>query len=166
MIVLDSAPSGYLIRLLELPELIQNWLRIFFKLLLKYRKIMNFRHLSERLVKLSRELKILRILLQSSEKTGVYVVTIPTHLAINKTYDMTSALQQLGVTIKALIVNQMTSDSFCDLCKSIANRELELLEIAHKKFPNLPMEFVYRQNAPVNLIELMTMGSRLYTKAI
>jgi arsenite-transporting ATPase len=166
MIVLDSAPSGYLIRLLELPELIQNWLRMFFKLLLKYRKIMHFPHLSERLVTLSRELKSLRILLQSNEQTGVYAVTIPTYLAINKTYDMVSALEQLGVTIKVLIINQMTSDSICDLCKAIAKRELELLKIAQKKFPNLPIEFVYRQNAPVDLIELMTMGSRLYTKAI
>jgi arsenite-transporting ATPase len=166
MIVLDSAPSGYLIRLLELPELIQNWLRMFFRLLLKYRKIIHFPHLSERLVTLSRELKSLRKLLQSSEKTGVYVVTIPSYLAINKTYDMISALQQLGVTIKALIINQMTSDSICNLCKAIESRESELLKIAQKKFPNLPMEFVYRQNAPVDLIELMAMGSRLYTKAI
>ena len=166
MIVLDSAPSGHLIRLLELPELIQDWLRMFFKLLLKYRKIMRFPHLSERLVKLSRELKSLRILLKSNEQTGVYAVTIPTYLAINKTYDMTNALQQLGITIKALIINQMASDSLCDLCKSITSRELELLKIAHKTFPNLPMEFIYRQNDPVGLNELMALGSRLYVKAV
>ena len=79
---------------------------------------------------------------------------------------MTNALQQLGITIKALIINQMASDSLCDLCKSIANSELELLKIAHKTFPNLPMEFIYRQNDPVGLNELMALGSRLYVKAV
>jgi arsenite-transporting ATPase len=145
MIVVDAAPSGHLLRLLELPELIRDWLRIFFSLLLKYRKIMRFPHLSERLVKLSRELKNLRILLQDSEQTGIYAITIPTHLALDKTNEMTNALQRLGITIKALIINQITPASACGLCQSIALRESEQLKKAHETFPNLPTALIYRQ---------------------
>jgi arsenite-transporting ATPase len=162
MIVVDAAPSGHLLRLLELPELIRDWLRIFFSLLLKYRKIMRFPHLSERLVKLSRELKNLRILLQNSEQTGIYAVTIPTHLALDKTNEMAKALQRLGITIKALIINQMTPVSICGLCKAIAKRESEQLKKAHETFPNLPTALVYRQKDPASLRELKSLGSALY----
>ena len=162
MIVVDAAPSGHLLRLLELPELIRDWLRIFFSLLLKYRNIMRFPHLSERLVKLSRELKNLRILLQDSEQTGIYAITIPTHLALDKTNEMTIALQRLGITIKALIINQITPASACGLCQSIALRESEQLKKAHETFPNLPTALIYRQNDPAGLRELTKLGSALY----
>ena len=35
--ILDSAPTGHLLRLLELPELIDQWLKTFFGVLLKYK---------------------------------------------------------------------------------------------------------------------------------
>ena len=162
MIVVDAAPSGHLLRLLELPVLIRDWLRIFFSLLLKYRKIMRFPHLSERLVKLSRELKNLRILLQASEQTGIYAVTIPTHLAFDKTNEMTQALQRLGINIKALIINQMTPASICAFCQAIANHESELLKNAHETFPNLSTALVFRQNDPAGLNELRNLGFALY----
>lgn len=162
MIVVDGAPSGHLLRLLELPELIRDWLKIFFSLLLKYRKVMRVPHLSERLVKLSRELKNLRALLQNSEQTELYAVTIPTHLAIVKTYDMTCALQRLDIAVKALFINQITPDSDCPLCKAITIRESEQLKQVHDIFPNQPQAFIFRQNAPTGVTELMALGSVLF----
>jgi anion-transporting ArsA/GET3 family ATPase len=40
MIIVDAAPSGHLLRLLEMPALIRDWLRLFFALLLKYRQVL------------------------------------------------------------------------------------------------------------------------------
>ena len=40
VLILDSAPTGHLLRLLEMPELIENWLKTFFRLLLKYKLIL------------------------------------------------------------------------------------------------------------------------------
>ena len=40
--ILDSAPTGHLLRLLELPELIDQWLKTFFGLLLKYKLTFRF----------------------------------------------------------------------------------------------------------------------------
>ena len=162
MIVVDAAPSGHLLRLLELPELIRDWLKIFFSLLLKYRKVMRFPHLSERLVKLSRELKNLRILLQNIEQAGLYAVTIPTYLAIEKTYEMTGALQRLGIATNALFINQITPDSDCGLCKAIKRNESLQIRHAHDIFSALPQARIYRQIDPAGLSELMALGSALY----
>jgi arsenite-transporting ATPase len=162
MIVVDAAPSGHLLRLLELPELIRDWLKIFFSLLLKYRKVMHLPHLSERLVKLSRELKNLRILLQDSEQTELFAVTIPTHLAVEKTCEMTCALQRLGITVKALFINQITPASDCVLCQAITSRESVQLKHAHDIFPDQPQARIFRQIDPTGLSELTALGSVLF----
>ena len=162
MIVIDAAPSGHLLRLLELPYLIRDWLKIFFSLLLKYRKVMRLPHLSERLVKLSRELKSLLFLLQDIDLTRLYAVTIPTHLAIEKTSELLAGLQKLKITVQAVFINQITPASDCDLCQSIINREAVQLKKAHKVFPKLPLALVFRQNDPSGLVELTTLGSALY----
>jgi arsenite-transporting ATPase len=162
MIVVDAAPSGHFLRLLEMPELIRDWLRLFFSLLLKYRKIMRFPHLSERLVKLSRELKNLRVLLQSAKQTAVYAVTIPTQLALDKTHEMTTALTHLNIHINALIINQITQSNDCQLCFAIASRESAQILDAHDKVTDFPIALVYRHSGLANLNQLAQLGSALY----
>jgi arsenite-transporting ATPase len=162
MIVVDTAPSGHFLRLLEMPELIRDWLRLFFSLLLKYRKIMRFPHLSERLVKLSRELKSLRLLLQSAKQTAVYAVTIPTQLALDKTYEMTTALTHLNIHVNALIINQITQANDCQLCFAIASRESAQILDAQDKVTDFPIALVYRHSGLANLNQLAQLGSALY----
>ena len=123
---------------------------------------MRFPHLSQRLVKLSRELKNLRILLQDVEKTGLYAVTIPTYLAIEKTYEMTGALQRLGIATNALFINQITPNSDCGLCNAIKRNESLQIRHAHDIFSALPQACICRQIDPGGLSELMALGSALY----
>lgn len=163
MIIVDAAPSGHLLRLLELPELIRDWLKQFFSLLLKYRQIMRLPQLSKRLVQLSQDLKKLRVLLQNNEQTGLYAVAIPTQLAIEKTVEMTDALQGLGISVKALFINQMTPSSDCELCEAIASREGLQVKRAHTIFPNLPQVHIFRQTDPSGLNELMALGSAMFS---
>jgi arsenite-transporting ATPase len=163
LIIVDAAPSGHLLRLLELPELIRDWLRLFFSILLKYRKVMRLPRLSEKLVQLSRELKSLRVLLQDTEQTELYAVTIPTQLAVKKTYEMTYALQQLGITAKALFINQITPTSDCALCQAVAGREAVSLEQAQAILPNHPQVRIFRQTDPSGLTGLTALGKALFS---
>jgi arsenite-transporting ATPase len=163
LIIVDAAPSGHLLRLLELPELIRDWLKLFFSLLLKYRKVMRLPHLSEKLVQLSRELKSLRLLLQNTEQTELYAVTLPTHLAVEKTYEMTCSLQQLGITTKALFINQITPASDCELCLAVAGREALSLAQIQAILPNHPQARIFRQADPSGLTELTALGAALFS---
>ncbi len=47
-LVLDSAATGHLIRLLELPEIIDQWLKAFFDLFLKYQQIFRLTGFSQK----------------------------------------------------------------------------------------------------------------------
>jgi arsenite-transporting ATPase len=166
VIIVDAAPIGHLLRLLEMPELIRDWLKLFFSLLLKYRGIMRLPHLSERLVGLSRGLKSLQGLLQNPEKTGVYVVTIPTELAIDKTIDMVSSLQQVGVPLQGLLMNQMTPISACVFCHSRSSREAIQIDRARSVFSDQPQAGIFRHTDPSGLNMLTSLGNSLYQKTI
>jgi len=162
MVIVDAAPSGHFLRLLELPDLIRDWLKLFFSLLLKYRNVMRLPHLSAQLVQLSRDLKKIRKLMQSPEQTGLYVVTIPTQLAIEKTNDLVCAFQKLGLALKALFINQITPESSCVLCQAINLREAQQVERLNAIFQHYPQASVYRQAEPSGLNGLMALGSALY----
>jgi len=79
--ILDSAPTGHLIRLLETPELIEQWLKVFFNLFLKYKNVFRLPGISQRLVRISKNLKLLRATLRDSGQSALYAVTLLTEMA-------------------------------------------------------------------------------------
>jgi arsenite-transporting ATPase len=164
VIIVDAAPIGHLLRLLEMPELIRDWLKLFFNLLLKYRNIMRLPNLTKRFVALSRDLKGLQKLLLDPEKTGVYVVTIPTELAIDKTIGMVNALEQIGMPLQGLLINQMTPTNTCPFCQSRSNNETKQTDRARSFFSNRPQAGIYKNVDPSGLDMLRSLGNSLYQK--
>ena len=75
--MLDAPPSGHLIRLLELPGLLDDWLQAMFELRLKYKDTLKVPHFGYRLVQLSRDLKFFRGLLGDRDRAGLMLVTPP-----------------------------------------------------------------------------------------
>jgi arsenite-transporting ATPase len=166
MLIVDAAPSGHLLRLLELPELIRDWLKHFFSLLLKYRHVMRLPHLSEQMVQLSKDLKKLHFLLQNHEQTGVWVVSVPTQLAIEKSVEMVDAMQRLGLSVVSFFINQITFPGDCNLCQGIASREAVQINQIKTLFSELPQAQVYRQADPSGLHNLTALGSAIYTSFV
>ena len=67
-IVVDSASTGHLIRLLELPDLLDQWVKTFFGLLLKYEGVLQMPRFTEELIQLSTDLKRFRALLTDAKR--------------------------------------------------------------------------------------------------
>jgi arsenite-transporting ATPase len=166
LIVLDAAPSGHLLRLLELPELITDWLKLFFELLLKYRKVLRMPRLSERLVALSRSVKRLRALLADPHRTRVQVVTVATELGLAETDDLLAALMSMSIAAPVLAINQLTppapADCDCPLCGALRRRETRRIAEAAERFPRMHQVLVSRQHEPAGLDELAALGAALY----
>ena len=163
VVVMDSAPSGHLIRLLELPAIITDWLKQFFSLLLKYRHVMRLPKLSERLVDLSRKLKALRVLLCDPDKTSIYTVTIPTNLALEKTSEMLASLHRLGISTKAIFINQITPENGCELCQALNRREDRQIKKAREDVLfDRQQTRVFLHSDSGGLARLDALGSSLY----
>src|ERR1044072_530080 len=67
-IVLDTAPTGHLIRFLELPSVALSWVRALIKLLLKYKSVVRWEGLAEELIALSKSIKRVAALLTDADE--------------------------------------------------------------------------------------------------
>jgi arsenite-transporting ATPase len=166
LLVLDCAPTGHLIRLLELPELINEWLKAFFNLFLKYERILRLPGFAEELVRISRNLKKLRELLQNPAASVLYAVSIPTRMALEETKDLVAACDRMGMAVPLVFLNLMTPSGDCRLCSSLRRRELLVAESFRQMFPEKQQTLVYRQPEIAGLERLEKFGRRLYQPAI
>jgi arsenite-transporting ATPase len=106
-IVVDSAPTGHLLRLIELPELALAWVQMFMRLLLKYREVMRLTTLAEELIVLSRRLKMAAALLRDPQRCGFLPVTLAAALDVAETGRLIQALEQAGMPVVAVVLNRM-----------------------------------------------------------
>jgi arsenite-transporting ATPase len=160
--ILDSAPTGHLLRLLELPELIDQWLKTFFGLLLKYKLTFRFPTLSQQLVKISRNLKLLRNLWQDPARAALYAVSILTEMAFQETCDLLAACGRLGVPAPVLFLNLATPAWDCPLCTALNRREALMKDKFQQTFPGRHQTVIYRQSEPRGLKLLGELGQTLY----
>jgi arsenite-transporting ATPase len=163
--ILDSAPTGHLLRLLELPELVDQWLKTFFHMLLKYRLTFRFPNISQQLIRISRNLKQLRNLWQDPSRAALYAVTILTEMAFQETSDLLAACRQLGVSVPVLLLNLATPAGDCPLCAALNRRETLIRDKFQQTFPG-HQTVIYRQSEPRGLKRLTDLGQALYQPGI
>ena len=165
LFVLDCASTGHLIRLLELPDLINEWLKAFFNLFLKYERILRLPGFTEELVGISRNLKKLRKLLQNPATSALYAVSIPTQMALEETKDLVAACDRMGIAVPFLFLNLLTPPCDCRLCSSLRRRELSVVDGFRQVFPEKQQTLVYRQPEIAGLEQLERLGRCLYQPA-
>ncbi len=161
LLVLDTAPTGHLVRLLEMPQLVSDWLKAFFEVLLKYRDVLGLPEFSERLVRLSKDLHRFRALLRDPRQADVYAVALPTELALAETADLLDACRRTGLEVPVLFVNRMTPPSGCSFCVARAREEQQIEERFAEVFAGHRTR-VFRQPAPRGLERLEELGWALY----
>jgi arsenite-transporting ATPase len=162
ILVLDSAPTGHLIRLLELPELVDQWLKVFFGLFLKYKNIFRLPNLSRRLVEVSKNLKTLKSLLTDPARAALYIVGIPTEMAFDETQDLMAACVRMKIPVPALFLNLATRSAACPLCSALHRREALVMHKFQRTFPTLRHTVVYRDGELRGLEQLGSLGRELY----
>jgi arsenite-transporting ATPase len=165
LFVLDCASTGHLIRLLELPDLINQWLKVFFNLFLKYEHILQMPGFVDELVAISRDLKKLRELLQNPTAAALYSVSIPTRMALEETKDLLAACDRLGIAVPLMFLNLLTPPCDCHLCVGLLRRESAVVKEFQKAFPQKQRIQVYRQPELGGLEQLDRLGQDLYQSA-
>lgn len=162
LFVLDCAPTGHLIRLLELPDLIHEWLKAFFHLFLKYERLLRLPAFAEELVGISQNLKRLRQLLQDPAKSVLYAVSIPTQMALEETKDLVAACERMGMAVPNLFLNLMTPAGECPLCSNLRQREHFVAEQLRQLFPEKRLTQIYRWKEIAGLEQIEEFGRQLY----
>jgi arsenite-transporting ATPase len=162
LMILDSAPTGHLLRLLELPQLIEQWLQTFFGLFLKYKSIFRLPAVARRLVEISKDIKTLTAMLHDSARSALYGVSIPTLMALEETKDLFASCARMEIPVAVLFVNLATPPGDCLLCSALHQRELSVRREFRKAFPEQHQTLVYRHRHPRGLDDLAELGRLLY----
>ena len=162
MLVLDTAPAGHLIRLLELPELIQNWLKVFFGLLLKYKSVLRLPGISDFMVAMSKRVKQLRALLSDRQRGQLFAVSVLTEMAFEESCDLLAACCRVGIHVPVLLLNLATSPSECRLCRATALAESRVSRRFKETFKDIHQCTVYRCAEPAGVRRLSELGQAIY----
>jgi arsenite-transporting ATPase len=160
--VLDSAPTGHLIRLLETPELIQQWLKMFFNLFLKYKRVFRLPGVSEQMIRISKDLKRLRALLKDFDRSALYAVTILTEMAFQETADLVDACRRMGINVPALFLNLATPASECPLCSALYRNEEQIRKKFERTFPGKSQVLVRYMGETRGMQQIQVLGDEIY----
>lgn len=116
--VLDTAPTGHLLRLLEMPRLASDWFRKLSHLLLKYQGTAAMAKTMRLLMETSKGVKKLRALLSDPQRSEFVVVTIAEAMGVLETERLLAALNELHVPCHHLVVNMIIPPTTCTFCRS------------------------------------------------
>jgi arsenite-transporting ATPase len=124
VIVIDTAPTGHALRLLEMPEAARQWTQVLLRVLLKYRTLVRPGQLAAELVEVSKSIRGLIVLLRDPKATRFVVVTRAAELPRRETERLLTRLTRLRLSVPAIIVNARTlSPGGCERCRRVAASE-------------------------------------------
>ena len=106
VLVVDTAPTGHLLRLLEMPELARSWSRAVLKVLLKYRSALGLDDFATQLLAFVRRVEDLIRLLRDPERVGAVIVTLDERLPGLETDRLARSLHAAGVPLAAVVRNR------------------------------------------------------------
>jgi arsenite-transporting ATPase len=156
-IVVDTAPTGHFLRLLDLPEEAGEWVREFMRILLHYREVIPAGSLGEELIRASRALHSLEKALLS-DACSVIVVTRPERVVVAETERLIADVERRGIRVGGTIANYVTPESDCKCDRAMRAFEAEVLASLKD------VVIIERRDAPAtalaDLATLVPMSSR------
>lgn len=166
MIILDTAPTGHTLRLLELPQIVTEWFDKLIRYLIEYadqeRASKNIKEIMKLLLETKERILNTQKMLKNPENTGFVVVTIPEAMGVLETERLMLALQNLGIHSNYIIINKFIPLIECSFCASRREEQEKYIrqikelfsETAITEVPLFPGE-VRGMNALLNLAEMM-----------
>ena len=151
-IVLDTAPTGHLLRFLELPEVALAWVRTFIKLLLKYKNVVRWGGVAEELVALSKSIKRVAALLADADACEFVGVAIPERMSLEETARLASRLEALRVPLRRLVVNNILTEEAargCDFCAARRRGQTPVVEEFRRRLPGIEIFLAPQQPGEV-----------------
>ena len=117
-IILDTAPTGHLVRLLELPEIASGWLSTALNITLKYREVIGSKGLTDEVAATSRKVRRVKEVLFSGDEGPAELigVTVPEKMAVSETRRLIRDADSFGINRIKILVNKVIRGDLCGKC--------------------------------------------------
>jgi len=148
--ILDMAPTGHALRLLELPDTIREWFHTTFRLLLKCKRLsgQELDKTAELILKSSHQLRLIEAALRNPQRCQFICVTTAEATSLAETKRLAQRLSQLQVACREVIVNMVVPPTRCTFCSAkhaeqqSCLREFERLGLKLHEVPLFPMQII------------------------
>ncbi|MDD5773808.1 MAG: ArsA family ATPase [bacterium] len=142
--IVDTAPTGHTLRLLTLPGLLDQWIKVMAKMRWKYRYTVetfageyNPDEGDDFILEMKKTVKRIEELLRDEKRCEFVVVTIPEEMAVLETERLINNLTKYGIAVKQLVINNVLEWNECDFCRERRKVQEKYINQIKKKFGNL-----------------------------
>jgi arsenite/tail-anchored protein-transporting ATPase len=123
--VVDTAPTGHALRLLTLPDMLDDWIKVMAKMRWKYRYVAatfggGYRpdEGDDFLMEMKKTVKRIHSLFKDGKRCEFIVVAIPEDMAVRETERMIGDLNAYGIKVKQLVINNVVpQNDNCEFCR-------------------------------------------------
>ena len=105
-VIIDPAPTGHLLRLLEMPALALEWSHRLMRLMLKYREVGGLGDTAEEVLAFARRTRAVGELLADASRAAVVVVALDEPLVRAETVRLIAAVRSLHIEVAAILWNR------------------------------------------------------------
>ncbi|MCX5971657.1 MAG: ArsA family ATPase, partial [Coprothermobacterota bacterium] len=151
--VLDTAPTGHLLRFLEMPDIARDWLIAAMKMLLKYRGFAGLEDVAGLVMKYSKQVRRLRKQLLDAAGTEIIVVTIPEAMGVVEMKRLLQALSGFKIACRQILINMVTPRNDCSFCSMKREEEQRTIREVIARCPDYQVASVPRLPHPIRCLK-------------
>ena len=123
-VVVDPAPTGHLLRLLEMPALALDWTHRLMRLMLEYRNVIALGDTARELLDFAKRTRAIDGLLRDVARCGLVIVTLDEPVVRSETERLAAAARARGVDVLGVIWNRVGATVPAPLPTSVARRQV------------------------------------------
>lgn len=160
--IVDTAPTGHALRLLTLPELLDDWIKVMAKMRWKYRYMVERfagrykpDEADDFLLSMKKTVKRIENLLKDQQRCEFIVVTIPESMAILETERLINNLSKYGINVRQLVINNVLESTDCGFCRERKKEQGKYINQIRGKFSNLKITITPLQSKEVKGIDAL-----------
>ena len=114
--IIDTAPTGHLLRFLELPQLAMDWFSALYQILQKYQGVVTLTRTNQLVLEMSNGIEKVRGHLVNARRSEFVAVTVPEAMGVFDTQRSLVTLDHLQIPCQHLVVNRVMPPTACDFC--------------------------------------------------
>ena len=160
--IVDTAPTGHALKLLNSPSLIDDWVKVMAKMKWKYKfmvKSFAGKYVGDKsddfLVNLKRMIKRIDNLLKNPEECEFVPVTIPEAMPMMETDDLIATLRKMNISVKRIAVNNVLESEGCEFCRSRKQQQKVYIDQLVNKYTNIKIVKIPQQAKEVRGLEAL-----------
>jgi len=169
--IVDTAPTGHALRLLTLPELLDDWIKVIAKMRWKYRyMVTSFAgkykpdSADDFLMSMKKTVKKIEGLLRDQNRCEFIIVTIPEDMVVKETNRLIKSLNQYKMKVKQMVINNVIPKQVdCPFCQARREEQDKYIGQIREKFSDLKITIVLLQPHEIKGIDtLKNIGSMVF----